>query len=621
MIQRACVNPRERRPRLRRRSRPFQAQRLQAGLCVAILILAPRTGGAQELSAPDVIYHNAKVVTVNENFEVAEAVAIRDGRIVAVGTNEQVRRLAGNGTRQVDLSGRTMLPGFYDNHVHLGIGGPSGSNIDVWTPEDLRPVLEAEASNVPEGEWIVGTLMRPYWHMKMPTRQVLDEIVPNHPVALNQTHKMSVNSLTLERAGITSDTPNPEGGWIVRDENGEPSGVLFETPAKRLVTRVMPDVEVNLDDETARQNLRRDLEKFRAMGVTSINVAGMRPNTFRFVQDVYERYGDELPRMTLQVRLSPGYDTYDDLERGVRETIEELEALAFKTGFGNDRLKYGAVKMSIDGGIAAPDFWSIEPYDGKVRYEEHGPFENPDFHGVTRIPEEALYPVSKRAHELGWQLGIHAIGDAAAAMAVDVIDRILEESPRPGHRHYLHHITILPPDEALRKMAENDIIAASQPNFTYFNTRFMLAGVSGDRLQRQNPQRSLIDWGIRLSYGSDGLPHGPLLGIWAAVTRRGYDGKVYGAEEAVSVEEAIRFYTMGTAYMTFDEDERGSIKVGKVADLVVLGKDILTIDPERIRDIPVELTIIGGKVVFSGSHVEPYYQYPPAVSASGQNSR
>jgi predicted amidohydrolase YtcJ len=596
------------------RAPEFPVRQILGYLSAAVFVLAA-PAGAQDLGVPDVVYHNAKVVTVDDGFSIAEAVAIRDGRIVAVGSDDEVRRLAASETRQVDLGGRTMLPGFYDNHVHVGIGGRTGADyLEVPTPEDLRAVLEEQAAKIPLGEWIVGGLKRPYFHMKMPSRWELDEIAPNHPVALSSGHKMSVNSLALQRAGITNDTPNPaDGGWIVREDNGEASGVLFETPAQRLITRVIPKEEVYLDDDMARRNLRLSLGKFPAMGVTSVNVAGMRPNTFQFVQDVYEKYANELPRMTMQVRLSPGYDSFDDLDEAVEVSIEELEALGFKTGFGNDRLKYGAVKMSIDGGIAAPDFWSIDPYDGEVRFEEHGPFENPDFHGVTRIPAEALYPVSKRAHELGWQLGIHAIGDGAVEMVVDALDRILEDSPRAGHRHFVHHITLLPPEETLRKMAENDIIAASQPNFTYFNTRFMLAAVSGDRLQTQNPQRSLIDHGIRMSYGSDGLPHGPLLGMWAAVTRRGYDGKVYGAEEGVSVEEAIRFYTQGSAYMTFDEDEQGSIEVGKVADLVVLGEDILTVDPQRIRDIPVELTIIDGEEVFSGSHVEPYYQEPPAT--------
>lgn len=570
-------------------------------------------GAVAEAETVDVIYHNAKVVTVDEGFSIAEAVAIRKDRIVAVGSNEEVRALAEDGTHEIDLGGRTMLPGFYDNHIHAGVSGRDSQDyLEVPTPADLRSMLEEKASRVPKGEWIVGDLMRPYWHMKMPTRQQLDEIVPDHPVALNSGHKMSVNSLAFKEAGVTRETPNPEdGGWIVKDEDGELTGVLFETPAKRLITRVIPDEERSLDDETARQNLRRSLEQYPRMGVTSVNVAGIRPHLFRFVQDVYARYGENLPRMTMQVRISPGYDSYNDLEKGVAESIAEIESLGFRTGFGNDRLKYGAIKMSIDGGIAAPDFWSIAPYDGKVRFKERGPFEHSDFHGVVRIPAEALYPVAKRAHELGWQLGIHAIGDGAVEMAVNELDRILVETPRPDHRHFVHHITLLPPEATLQKIVANDIIVSTQPNFTYFNTRFMLAAVSGERLQRQNPQRSLIERGIKLSYGSDNLPQGPLLGIWAAVTRLGYDGKVYGPNEAVTVQEAIRSYTMGTAYMTFDEDQRGSIEVGKFADLVVLGEDILTIDPNDIRDIPVELTIIDGEEVFSGSHVEPYYQHEP----------
>ena len=602
-----------RRPGLQPQASAFRAPQFVVGVCVVALVHTPRPSCAQEVGAPEVIYHNAKVVTVGESFEIAEAVAIRDGRIVAVGSDSDVRGLASAETRVVDLGGKTMVPGFYDNHVHVGV---EGEDVEIETPADLRRVLEAQASKVPEGEWIVAWLKRPYWHMKMPSRWVIDAIVPNHPVVLSQTFKTGVNSLALERAGITRDTPDPDdGGYIGRDEDGEPTGVLQGGVATRLVTRVMPRAEEGLDDESARGNLRRSLQKFPPMGVTSVNLAGwMGPNSFRFAQDVYERWGDGLPRMTLQPGISPGYDSYDDLEEGVRASIAELEGVGFKTGMGDDRLKLGAIKMAVDGGIAAPSFWTLKPYDGLVRYEEQGAFENPDFQGVVRVPEESLYRVGKRAHDLGWQLGIHAIGDAAIAMVVDVLERILRESPRADHRHYVHHFTVKPPEETLRKIRDLDIIVSSQPNFTYFNTAFMVAAVSGDRLMTQNPQRSLIDWGIRMSYGSDGLPYGPLLGIWAAVTRRGYDGKVYGADEGISVEEAIRFYTMGSAYMTFDEGERGSIEVGKVADMVVLSEDILTIDPLRIRDVAVELTIIDGTEVFSGSHVEPYFQEPPRIN-------
>ncbi|GAA3529058.1 amidohydrolase [Zobellella aerophila] len=554
----------------------------------------------------DTIYHNAKVVTVNNNFDIAEAVAVKDGRIMAVGNDSQIQTLASADTKLVDLQGKTLLPGFYDGHIHVGTGPrPFGATFNIPTPEQLRKVLEQEAAKVPAGEWLVGLMNRPYCHMKMPNRWELDAIVPDHPVMLAcGVLKLTLNSMAIDKAGLSKDTPEPKDGLIVRDEQGEPLGVLT-MGARRYATSVIPNPA--LSDDSARENLRAQLKKFPPMGVTSVNIAGVRPNELRLIQDVYARWGDELPRATLQIFLFPGYDN-------VETSLAEIEGLGFHTGVGDDRLKLGAIKMSMDGAIAVPDFRTLKPYDGKVRFDERGPWENQkgDFDGVTVIPQDSLYKVGKRAHELGWQLGIHTIGDAAAVQAVEVLERILKESPREDHRHHLHHLTIRPPEETLAKLAELDIIVDTQPNYTYYNNAFMLAAVSGNRLERQNPQRSLLDHGIKIAYGSDGLPHGPLLGIWAATTRMGYDGKVYGAEEAIKVEEAIRAYTLGPAYLTFDEQQRGSIEKGKVADMVVLAEDPLTVDPLHLRDVAVEKTIVAGKEVFTGSHVEPYYQTPPA---------
>jgi predicted amidohydrolase YtcJ len=223
----------------------------------------------------------------------------------------------------------------------------------------------------------------------------------------------------------------------------------------------------------------------------------------------------------------------------------------------------------------------------------------PEFHGVVRLPEEALYRVAKRGHELGWQLGVHAIGDGAVQMSVNVMERILRESPRDDHRHYLHHFSVKPPEETFEKMAELGIMVASQPAFMYWFTSFTTEVLQGEKEQTNNPQQSILDHGIPLSYGSDGAPTDPRVQLWAAVNRRGWDGKIYGADEAVTVEEAIRAHTMGTAYMNFDEDVKGSLEVGKFADMVVLGEDILTIDPDQIKDLTIERTIIGGKEVYS----------------------
>jgi hypothetical protein len=549
--------------------------------------------------APDVVYVNGKIVTVDSSFTMVQAVAIRDGRFVAVGSNEAVRALAGSGTAVVDLGGKTALPGFYDNHIHLD---PDESlqkweegyipAIEEWcrgadTMEKLLAALAAEAARSPKGEWIRGGLTRLDWpNDKIPTRWQLDSAAPENPVVLTRgPHTYILNSRALELAGIDETTPDPGGGRIVRDEKGIPMGRVLES-ARRMVNRVMPP-SPPIEREEGLRRMKTVLGELASLGITAVNIAGVRPNRVSWVQELYERWGEELPRAVMQIRLSPGHDSYDDPEEGVRKSIAEMEGLGFRTGFGNDRLSLGAIKMSIDGGLSAPVFWSLEPYE-----------ERPDFFGAVRIPAEVFHLVAKRAHELGWQLGIHTMGDGAVKMVVDELEKILQASPREDHRHYLHHIAVKPPEETLAKMARLGILAASQPSFTVGLGAYAAEALDDERERTQNPTRSLLDHGIRVSYGSDSAPYGPLITIWTAVTRKGFQGRVYGPEEAVRVEEAIRLHTLEPAYLTFQEKEKGSIEVGKLADMVVLGEDILTVEPDRIRSIPIEATIVGGREIY-----------------------
>lgn len=543
--------------------------------------------------APDAVYHGGRILSGGESYQVVPAMAVRNGRITALGSDAEMRRLAGPSTRQVDLRGQTVIPGFYDNHIHLGDElqewrGALVSGVPEWlrgvgTVESLQRALAAVAAKTPRGEWIMGSLMREEWpNQKVPTRWELDEAAPDHPVAITRgPHTVLLNSRALEITGITRDTPDPPGGWIIRDERGEPNGRVLEA-AKRLVDPHLP--KRGERDRSVQESWRRQLVQLRSLGITSVNVAGVRPAQLRLVQEMVERWGDELLRMTVQIRVSPGFDSYDDPEIGAREAIAELEGLGFRTGFGNDRLRIGAVKMSIDGGLSAPVMWTTQAYATR-----------PGFSGVQRIPDETFYTVAKRAHDLGWQLGTHTIGDGATVMVVDQLARILRESPRPDHRHFVHHVAVRPPDATLARMAANQIMVASHPSWTTALGGFAAEALEGERLQTQNPSRSLLDHGIRISYGSDAAPYSPLFNIWNAVTRKGWDGRVYGAAEAVTAEEALRLHTLGTAYMTFDEDRKGSIEVGKLADFVVLGEDILSVDPDRIRTIPVVTVVIGGR--------------------------
>jgi predicted amidohydrolase YtcJ len=293
--------------------------------------------------------------------------------------------------------------------------------------------------------------------------------------------------------------------------------------------------------------------------------------------------------MTVQLRVSPGFDTHDDPEVGVKQSIAEIEALGDpRKYFTSDKLKMGAVKMSIDGGLSAPIFWSLKPYENR-----------PGFHGEQRIPDSAFARVARRAHDLGWQLGIHTMGDAATMMVVNELDKILEAAPRANHRHYLHHVAVLPPEDTVKKMARLQVMVASQPGFLLGLGSFADEALEPEREATQQPSRSLLKHGVRVSYGSDAGPYGPIAALYAAVTRRGWNGAVHGREEGVTIQEAIRMHTFEPAYFTFDETTRGSIEVGKVADFVVLDVDPLAIDSERIQHLRAIRTIIGGRELYN----------------------
>ncbi len=575
--------------------------RILACLIFAALLSAcdnnsPVQVDVQERIPASHVFINGHVITVDDEFTISQAFAVNEGKFVSVGTTEAVLEQVSSHAVVVDLNGQTVLPGLNDNHIHLGPGrrlqewqGALIPAVPEWTQgvDDMASLRHAFAGKVevtPEGEWIKGGLTRMDWpNDKVPTRWELDEMSPTNPVILTRgPHTYLLNSSALQLANIDRDTPDPEGGWIFRDETGEPNGRILEA-AKRLVDAVAPNEEVEISYEQGIRDMHALLTDLITLGITSVNISGIRPAGIAQVQDLYERYGEELPRATMQVRLRPGHDTYDDVEFGIRNEIEALEGIGFHTGFGDDRLKLGAIKMSIDGGLSAPVFWSLEEYKDR-----------PGFHGAIRIPAEVFYPVAKRAHELGWQLGVHTMGDGAVKMVAEQISRILREQPRDDHRHYMHHVAVKPPQATIELMAENNIMVASQPAFTVGLGAYAQEALAEDRERSQNPTKSLQDAGIIVSHGSDTAPYSPLLTIWTAVTRTGFDGNVYGPEEAVSIEEAIRLHTVAPAYFTFDEDIKGSIETGKLADFVILSDNILTIPPEQIRNVKVNSVYIGG---------------------------
>jgi predicted amidohydrolase YtcJ len=582
----------------------WSASRALLAVTSTIVVIAacqPVSTG-QAGAAPEVIYHGGIVYTGIAGEDLQEAVAVTGGRITEVGKTADILGSAREQTRIVELAGNMMLPGLNDNHVHADTGGDQLMEwkgglifgVPEWLREattitELQEAIRREAARLGPGEWLVGALNREIWPNQMlPTRADLDAGTTANPVLLTRgPHTTVLNSMALDAAGIDRTTTFPGGGHIGHDADGEPNGRLYDS-ARRLATAVAPGSSSGpADDAEALANLKALLLQFASTGVTSLNVAGVRPDQLRYFQALYERDGEHLPRATLQIRLRPGFDVYDDLDHSVAVAIAELEGLGIVTGFGNERLQIGAIKMSVDGGLSAPAYWSTEGYEDR-----------PDYTGAVRIPAEAFYPVARRAHELGWQLGIHTMGDAAVVMVVNQMEKILAEFPRDEHRHYLHHVAVRPPQDTIDKMARLGIGVASQPAFTVGLGAFAVESLAGEREATMNPTRSLLDAGVWMSWGSDGAPYGPRVTLWTGITRKGWDDRVYGPREAVDREEAIRLHTLAPAYQTFSEHELGTIEPGKLADFTIVGENLLTMDADRIRYLPIVRTIVGGNVIW-----------------------
>jgi predicted amidohydrolase YtcJ len=526
-------------------------------------------GGCAAPEPADLLLHNGRIVTADEAFSIHQAVAVRDGRIVEVGDDDLVARY--EAARTIDLEGKTVLPGFNDTHIH--ISGSPRREIDLretTSIAQLQQQVRAKAADLGEGEWITGYgwAEDQFAEQRLPTRQDLDEAAPRNPVTLTRAgaHSAVVNSLAFQLAGITRDSPDPDRGIMERDARGELNGIIRER--QDTVGRLVPPATFEETRPSFVQNLRNLLE----LGITSIVQAGVSPRGYEEWQTVYADHGEELPRASVQIRWAGR---------------ERMEAFGMKTGDGDERLRVGAVKAFVDGGFTGPSAYTIDEYKSE-----------PGFRGSLDIDPAELRTIVHDAHELGWQMGFHAIGDAAIQLVVGYFAEELTANPREDHRHYLNHFTVRPPPEVMDLMAEHDVLITQQPNFTYTLEGRYVENLHEEHAAHNNPLRSPMDHGVFVALSSDILPIGPMVGIYAAVTRKGQSGAVYAPEEALSIEEAIIGYTRNGAYITFEEDLKGTIEAGKLADMIVLSEDLLTIDPERILGVEVEKTILGGRVVF-----------------------
>ena len=524
----------------------------------------------------DLVLRGGKVITVDARDTVASAVAVRANRIAAVGTDEEISRWIGHRTEVVELSGRALLPGFIDAHTHVdGTAENEHFRVQIQAPplsgpEEILTKLKARASELPKGSWIVGqgTYAQP-----MPERADLDRELPDHPVLLRwSAHDFLINRKAAEVSGITKDTANPEGGTIDRGAGGEPE-ILRET-ATRLAK--VPSPTYAEMREAIRQSLH---DLFLAQGVTTVYEMPHAAEPVRIYQEL--RDSGELPvRLSISYFIGPGYAF----------ELEDLLKTGLRTGFGDDWLKVGAVKIILDGaGVSAATY---DPHPGTT-----------DNRGTLSRHPELLAKQVLAAHQAGWQIWIHAIGDRAQDIALDAFEAAQKELPREDPRHRIEHfgnaVVLKGAEERYERMARSKIIPVPEASFLWASTgaRRPRPGVTSYAI------KTLIERGFHPPGNSDTLGTmtraiNPWFPITRAVLRTARDGTEVDPQEAISVMDGIRMHTIWAAESGFEGDIKGSIEVGKLADLVVASGDPLSVPPDRLLDLRAEITIVDGKVAF-----------------------
>ncbi|MFE4239656.1 amidohydrolase [Peribacillus butanolivorans] len=528
----------------------------------------------------DLVLVNGQVITSNMEYDVNEAVAVTDNLIVAVGKNEEVKRLIGSQTEVVDLAGRSLVPGFIDSHLHITLFGTNKLGVSCKEPtiESLHDVLkeiEKKVNETPIGNWVRvwGFNETKISENRYPSRKELDHISSNHPIILRRAcgHISVVNSKALEIAGIDEHTPDPEGGKVVRDEVGVPTGVLIENAQ-------MPYYELaDYTHEELLQGLMMASNDFIASGITSIHDAGVSsPENFRVMQEAV-RNGQ------VQVRTYAIVSTINKSE----EFVDKMIKAGISTGLGDEKFKIGPAKVFTDGSSSGPTAAMREPYT-----------DNSEYSGILYFSQEELNRILGEAHEKGFQITAHAQGDRAIEMMLNCIEEALKKHPRKNHRHRIEHAGITMPD-LVERMRQLEVIPIPNPAF------FLEYGDGyiksyGERVNHMYPVRDFIDKGIIAAGGSDSpvTSFNPLLGIHGAVNRKSSTGQDVGGNQRIGVLEAIKLFTWNGAYASFEENLKGSIEIGKLADLVVLNGAILDVPTDQIKDMQVDYTIIGGKVVF-----------------------
>ena len=547
-------------------------------------------------AAPDLILHHGRIVTADAKFSVVEAMAVEKGRIVATGTSAAVLARKGPSTKLVDLAGKTVLPGLIDAHVHaLGAGL---SEFDAKLPPlnsigEIQAFIREKAKTTPKGEWIVvpRTLPPRLAEQRFPTKQDLD-VTTEHPVAFDGSYVWGANTLALQKSGITAATPNPPGGEVVKGADGQPNGILRN--AAGLLKGVPQGASYPEAQKLAA--LETMLKLYAAAGLTSVGDRAA-------VLEDYDLYAKLKAQGKLPVRAVITWRI--NAMRPAEEVVAEIEKNSWKTGQGDEWLKFGSFKVTLDGGQSVGTAYQRMPYGayGRQLYGQT----NPDARGTLFVDGPKLTQIMRAARNKGWQLTSHAQGGAAIDVLLDTFAALDKERPIGPSRSHVMHGSFMS-EEAVGRMKKMGILADVQAGWLHFDVP-ALEQVFGYRNMRYFfPLQTYLKNGIVIAGGSDHMighdknravnPFNPFFNMWMAITRLTRAGKEIYPEEKISREQALRMYTNGPAYLHFAEREQGSIEAGKWADFVVIDRDYLTCPEAEIRRIEPLMTVVGGRTVY-----------------------
>jgi predicted amidohydrolase YtcJ len=554
--------------------------------------LLPERGQGQAKPSADLVITNAKVWTVDKSLPTAQAVAVLGDRIVAVGSNVDVDAWRGPNTKLIDAGGKLLLPGFNDAHVHFVSGGQQLDNMqlkDATSADEFTRRIAERTKVTLKGEWILGgNWDETKWNPpNIPTKELIDASTPDTPVFVSRYdgHMGLANSLALRLAGITAKTPDPPGGTIVRDAQGNPTGALKDA-ATEYVEKVIP----RLSHDQRVKVVKRALAHAASLGVTSVQ------HMVASYEDIAV-YSELLQRGELSTRIyaAPLITHVDDQAK-----------IGIGHAFGGPYLRIGALKAFADGSLGSGTAYFYEPF---LNQGNNRGLLSDEMHPISLMRERMM-----KADAAGLQICTHAIGDEGISTILDLYADVIQAHGDADRRFRIEHAQHMAAKD-FDRFAQLHVIASVQPYHAIDDGRFAESHIGHDRASRTYAFRTFLDHGVRLAFGTDWevAPLNPLLGLYAAVTRATLDGKNpngWFPEQKLTVAEAVEAYTMGSAYAEFQESKKGSITPGKLADMVLLSDDIFSIDPMKIGDTKVLKTIVGGKLVWDAS-----------AASSGEGSR